>query len=147
MNHLPQPLNDLERLETLLTKDAEGFQYPPTPNIAAHSPWQTQRASRGLLSRRQVWITILIVALLIGQLAVPQVRAAILEILHIGNVNIIPATMTPQPTSTGTVSPFPSPTPLISVLDLAGETTLKEAETALKQPIHLPTYPASLGQP
>src|ERR1041385_2165187 len=100
MNHLPQPLNGLDRLETLLNKDAEGFQYPPTPDISAHSPWQTQRVRRAPISRRLVWITILIVALLVGLLAVPQVRAAILEILHIGNVTIIPATMTPQPTQT-----------------------------------------------
>jgi hypothetical protein len=142
-----QPLNESEILDTLLNRDAENFQYPTTPNIAGHTPWRTQPVRRVPISRRLLWATILLVALLGGLLAVPQVRAAILEILHIGNISIIPATMTPAPAPTGTVLPYPSPTPLVSILDLAGATTLKEAEVALNASIRLPTYPASLGRP
>ncbi len=142
-----QPFNDSEMLDTLLNRDAESFPYPPTPNMAAHTPWRMQPVRRVPISRRLLWATILLVALLGGLLAVPQVRAAILEILHIGNISIIPATMTPQPTANNAASPFPSPTPLVSILDLAGATTLEEAEVALNAPLRLPAYPASLGRP
>jgi hypothetical protein len=40
-----------------------------------------------------------------------------------------------------------SPTPLNSVMDLAGETTLAEAQEQIDFPIRLPTYPADLGSP
>src|SRR5882724_1644835 len=91
-----QHINDAE-INTLLTRNTEGFHYPPTPDFAARAPWRMQQTSRRPVARRLLWAAILLIALLVGLLAVPQVRAAILEILHIGNITIIPATTTPQP--------------------------------------------------
>jgi hypothetical protein len=44
-------------------------------------------------------------------------------------------------------TPQPTPTPHASVLDLAGETTLEEAEQQAGFPVRLPTFPADLGEP
>jgi hypothetical protein len=93
-------------------------------------------------------------------LAVPEVRAAVLEILRIGGITIflneptVTPTATPQSITTGVVrtprptfTPFTEPTPIVSVLDLPGETTLEEARSVVSFDILLPTYPDNLGPP
>jgi hypothetical protein len=81
---------------------------------------------------------LLIIALLGALLAVPQTRAAIAAILHIGSVTIVPT----APTSGAN-----EPTPLPSILDLAGQTTLENAQRHMPFHIRLPAYPADLGTP
>jgi hypothetical protein len=81
---------------------------------------------------------LLIIALLGALLAVPQTRAAIAAILHIGSVTIIPT----PPTSGAN-----EPTPLPSILDLAGQTTLDNAQRHMPFHIRLPAHPADLGAP
>jgi hypothetical protein len=71
-------------------------------------------------------------------LAVPQTRAAIAAILHVGVVTIIPTAPTPGANE---------PTPLPSILGLAGRTTLADAQRRTPFSIRLPTYPADLGAP
>ena len=71
-------------------------------------------------------------------LAVPQTRAAIAALLHIGSVTIVPT----APTSGAN-----EPTPLPSILDLAGQTTLADAQQRMPFHIRLPAYPADLGAP
>jgi hypothetical protein len=100
---------------------------------------------------------VIALVILAGLMAVPQVRAAVLEILRIGAVYIIPAvptpTVTPVPATlppaslAPTARPSPPPTPLLSVLDLAGATTMAEARARAGFAIRLPTYPADLGAP
>jgi hypothetical protein len=93
--------------------------------------------------------------LLVALLAVPGVRAGVLRWLQIGAVRIfLVATETPSPapSATGTRpaatrTPPPSATPLGSVLDIAGETTLAGARARVSFPIRLPTYPPDLGEP
>lgn len=114
--------------------------------------------------------------LLAGLLAVPQVRAGLLTFLRIGAVRILLTAPTPTPTpppptpteapsvptagpaagSGPTATPSPTPTqvpptptatPLASVLDLAGATTLEEAQAQVGFPIRLPSYPPDLGPP
>ena len=94
-------------------------------------------------------------------MAIPPVRAAVLEFLRIGaiQINLVEPTATPAPTSTPipaaaakpTAAPSPTPrpsaTPAQSVLDLYGETTLDKAQAAFPAPIRLPTYPDDLGLP
>ena len=46
-----------------------------------------------------------------------------------------------------TPTPRPTPVDLVSILDLAGQTTLEEARAKVPFPIRLPTYPAGLGPP
>jgi hypothetical protein len=71
-------------------------------------------------------------------LAVPQVRAALIEFIQIGaaRINLI----SPTATATGTVQA----TPLASLLDLAGETTLTKAQRQMSFTI---TLPAEFGEP
>jgi hypothetical protein len=139
---------------------ARNFSYPPTPDIAGAV--RGQLAAReispksGLVTRRLAWAALIILIILGGLLAVPQVRAAVVEFLQIGAIRIFLVEPTPTPTSTpapaasnatSTPLPRPSPTPLASLLDLAGETTLAEAQAQVDFPIRLPIYPAGLGSP
>jgi hypothetical protein len=87
---------------------------------------------------RAIAAAILLVITLLGALlAVPQARAAIAALLHIGAVTIVPATPTP-----GANEPT-----LSSVLDLDGQTTLADARGRMPFTIRLPGYPANLGAP
>jgi hypothetical protein len=83
-------------------------------------------------------VILLIITLLGALLAVPQTRAAIAALLHIGSVTIVPT----APTSGAN-----EPTPLPSILDLAGRTTLADARQRMPFHIRLPAYPADLGAP
>lgn len=146
-----------EQWEEAVRQRARELVYPPTPQVAeqviAHLGERGQGRSRQL---QPLWVVSLILALLIGLWAVPPVRAAILEFLQIGAVRIWLVEPTPTPTSTpteetssGESAPTvqPSPTPLRSLFDLAGETTLAEAEEKAGFPVRLPTYPSGLGPP
>jgi hypothetical protein len=105
----------------------------PLPSLA---PGLTSRlASR---PRAIAAAILLILALLSALLAVPQARAAIAALLHIGSVTIVPTTPTPGANE---------PAPLVSVLDLAGQTTLADAQRQAPFPIRLPGYPTDLGAP
>ncbi len=135
-----------DELETRLLEGARRMTYPPTPDV-------TGAVLRGLAARpvpakRRAWrfspamLAILLAALLTLILAVPPVRAAVLEWIRIGAVRIFLV----QPTSTPTPLPgmptappdAPSPTPLGSALDLTGETSLAEAREKAGFPIRLP---------
>jgi len=162
MSHQP-----LEQLEARLRQAAATFAYPPSPDIAHGVRRRFERAPAwpGGLRRRLAWGAVVVLVILAGLMAVPQVRAAVFEILHIGAVHIVPLTPTPEvtptppalgPTSTAPIAtplsgaqpvPSPSPTPLLSVLDLAGETTLADARARAGFPIGLPAYPPGLGMP
>ena len=108
--------------------------------------WRPQPNSRRprilapLASRpRAIAAAILLIITLLGALlAVPQTRAAIAALLHIGSVTIVPT----APTSGAN-----EPTPLPSILDLAGQTTLADAQQRMPFHIRLPAYPADLGAP
>jgi hypothetical protein len=95
------------------------------------------RRRRGASWRWPLWAAAAILALA-ALLLVPPVQAAVEEIL--GAVHIIPSPPKASPSG-------PTPTPLTSVLDLAGETTLADARARAGFPLRLPTYPADLGPP
>lgn len=135
---------------------ASTLAYPPTPNIAASVRRRIQPgASTRVVQRRLAWATIAAALAFAALLAVPQVRAAIVEFFQIGVVRIFPVAPTETPTVilTGTPTgepvepPPPTPTLLPTLLNLAGETTLAEAQTTAGITIGLPAYPADLGQP
>jgi hypothetical protein len=88
-------------------------------------------------------------AALVGLLAVPPVRAAILEFLQIGAVRIwrVAPTPSPPPVTTPHITPRPSPTSMTSVLDLEGATTLDDAKARVPFPLRWPTHPPDLGPP
>ena len=168
---LPLPVNGTgpeERWEAQLLAVARALPYPPTPAlVAAPRPTAAAPGARGLVTaprrparRALAWALAVAVAVaLLGLLAVPPVRSGVIEFLRLGAVRInlgggaTPTpSATPGPTPTGARPPatatlFPSATPLASVLDLDGETTLAEARARVRLPIRLPTYPAGLGEP
>lgn len=139
-----------------LTMTARALPYPPTPQLTAAvlsrsgapapDPRRTRRLAYGLA------VTLILLA---ASLAVPGVRAGLIEFLQLGAVRIqFGATFTPTvaPTVTGTppaltTTPTPEPTPLRSVLDLGGLTTLADARARAPYPLRLPAYPGSLGEP
>jgi hypothetical protein len=122
----------------------------------------------GHFQQRLAWVVLLALLTLGGLLAVPQARAAVLKALRIGAIQIFvteprptagPATVatpltgadaaTPvdtvtavPPTATATLAPLTA-----MMANLAGATTLSEAQALLSFPIRLPTYPADLGRP
>ncbi|MHB8629417.1 MAG: hypothetical protein ACYDBJ_24145 [Aggregatilineales bacterium] len=146
-------------LETRLHQAAMTFSYPPTPDVAGSVRQRIARSEYPIQLRRWlVWAAVVILIALSVLIAVPQVRAAIVNWLHLGGVIIIPEAPTATPTAmaptpnalqsaTPTDTPRPSPTALQSILDLAGETTLADAQKRVNFPIRLPTYPVGLLAP
>ncbi len=140
---------ELERFGQRVRAVAGGFPYPPMPVI------RPVRSSRPDRSRTQLaWGAGIALSLVLALLAVPQVRAALIEFIQIGAVRLNLIAPTPTlipPTPTGalapTVVPSPTPTPLASVLDLSGETTLADARQRANFTVRLPAYPADLGEP
>lgn len=141
---------------------ATDFSYPDTPDLSQAVAQQltTQQQPRWQLSLRPVWAILLILALLFaGAMGLPSVRAAVLEWLQIGAVRIWlvePPIPTPtegqsapilSATPTQLPPPTPSPTPLLSILDFVGETTLAAAQAQVDFPIHLSTLPVNWGEP
>lgn len=135
---------------------ARTLAYPPTPDLAGAVPRRLteQRATVSSSHRlRPAWaIGLAVVILLAGLLAVPPVRAAIREWLQIGAVRIWLVEPTPTAPALGSAhpgapTPRPTPTLLPSLFDLAGATTLADAQSKAGFPLRLPTYPAELGDP
>ncbi len=166
MNVSEQPV---DRWEARLRATASALPYPSTPDVAgavrqrlaAESP---RPASGFLVTRRPrlAWAIALVVLLVVGLLAVPEVRAGLLQFLRIGAVRIFLVPPTPTPSEAEaivtalpatevspvmTAVPRPTPTLPASLLDLGGETTLEEARVRFGFPIVLPAYPADLGPP
>lgn len=144
--------------ETQLRTIAQQMNYPHTPDIAGRvMPRVHPTMKPRFFSRRFAWSLTLILVLFVSLMLIPPARAAIIEFIQIGIVRIFPRpTESPieiPPTSApGTMVPLTAtpnaPNDFLPFLDrLAGETTLTEAQTVVKYPILLPTYPADLGEP
>jgi hypothetical protein len=99
---------------------------------------------------------------LVALFAVPPVRAHVIDVIQIGVVRIlrahpeapsaVPPTAAVSPsrqaqTQAAEIPGLATPTPVRSVLDLAGATTLAEAQRKVTFPIRLPSYPLDLGPP
>lgn len=152
--------NQSDTREERISKWSQEFPYPTTPDIAnvvARSIEGELKPARRL--RPQLaWGMVILLLLLASLLAVPPVRAMVLEFLQIGAVRIFLADPTPTATQESTQqaslvadpgASIPTATPRIFpwLDDLAGETTLSEAERELDFPIRTPAYPADLGEP
>jgi hypothetical protein len=153
-----------EPFETRLQALAQGFPYPPTPQVAPKvmAKLRAPQSQRRLIGRRWAWGIAIVIALFAGLMAVPPVRAAVLEFIQVGIVRIF---LPPAETEVPEVQPLPTAMPgvmipvtatagptassaLIPILDqIAGETTLEEARASLRFPLSLPAYPPDLGQP
>lgn len=148
-------MSDLD-FEAQLTSLASKMEYPRTPDIAASVSARLRLTTRRpLISRTLAWTLTIVLVVFASLMLIPPARAAILDFIQIGVVKIFRTQPTPSPIpqhpsdmAPVTATPAPSTQPLIPILkDLAGETTLKEAQQTVNYPILLPSYPANLGQP
>lgn len=156
---------NLQLWEAQVRDVARAYAYPPTPEIARVVGRRLAAVVAPARPRlRLAWALAALLITLAALMAVPQVRAAVLEFLQIGAIRIFFSQPTPTviaPTATAgsmpiagagveapvTAIPAPTPTLPFSILNLAGETTLEDAELRARMPVKLPTYPADLGPP
>jgi hypothetical protein len=160
-----------EQLEMQLQAASQALRYPPTPDIARAVTRRLEAHPGRSPTLRLAWVLAIALIVLASLLAVPTVRAQILEFLQIGVIRIflvestptptslpptsttvqsavgIPTLPRPKPTTSPTSSPRPILTPVASVTDLAGETTLEAALQQADFPVMLPAYPPDLGAP
>ena len=155
----------VDRWEARFRTTASALPYPSTPDVAGAvrrrlAAESARPAPRAFVARRPrlAWAMAVVVLLVAGLLAVPEVRAGIIQFLQVGAVRIFLVAPSPTPTSTvapvsastpapTTATPRPTPPLVSSLLDLAGETTLEDARARFGFPITLPAYPSGLGPP
>ena len=149
-----------ERFGLRVQAVAAHLAYPPTPSVSAQVKAHLESKVTRLWRRRFTLAVLALALACLTSLAVPQVRAALIDFFQIGVVRIFlteptanPATATPIP-SMGAVTPAGpgqavplTPIFLPSLLDLNGQTTLANARALTGYALPLPTYPADLGQP
>jgi hypothetical protein len=139
-------------LDARLSTVAPGFAYPPTPDIAG-PVGRRLAAARPHPARIRLRLAGVVLALLLAVLAtlflVPEARAWVQRIFHIGSVEIVRITPTPTPPVPATPGPAAIPPTLVPTWapDLAGATTLAKARATAGIPIRLPSYPPDLGRP
>jgi len=136
---------------------ASGMDYPPTPDIAGRVTARLRTLTRPRFSSRTLaWSLTIILVLCSSLMLIPPARAAILEFIQIGVVRIFPPEPTIQPITTATPATPESFAPmtatpaqsLIPILNqIAGKTTLADAQANVDYSVLLPTYPSDLGKP
>jgi hypothetical protein len=150
MNTTP-PIPFEERLRAV----ARGFSYPRMPDVS-HAVRLRVGKGRGTATSLTVRVAALLLVLLVAALAVPQVRAKLVEFFQIGPVRILPSA--PTETAESSVPSLPvipltatpvthHPDHIVSIAGLAGETTFAEAAEQVWFPIRTPAYPEDLGAP
>jgi len=127
--------------ETYVQNTARTFAYPPTPDLSRRiSERLAAQTARSPKPRLRMALALLVVVMVLGALlAVPQVRAAVREVLRIGGITLF----VEEPADT----PAPLPPLLVPgepVYELAGETTLKNAQKQVYFSIRIPEI---LGAP
>ncbi|MCI0556658.1 MAG: hypothetical protein L0287_37440 [Anaerolineae bacterium] len=154
-------MTELERelFEKQLISIAKGLDYPRTPDIAGRVMTRLRAsAPKRFISRRLAWSLTIILILFSSLLSIPTARAAIIEFIQIGIVRIFPRpteppidaiqTATPDSIIPRTATPsLPSATLIPSLIRIAGETTLADAQERVDYSILLPTYPSDLDPP
>jgi hypothetical protein len=111
-------------------KTAVYFPYPPTPDIAGAV--QQRLRPQPTVNKQWRWavaLALFVVLLAASLLAIPPVRAAVMEWLRIGAIEIfvveeVPALETAVP---------------ISIIDVGEPLTLAEAQAIFPEPLHLPS--------
>jgi len=152
----PNPDDRYTPKENRVRSLARSLPYPPTPDFSRRAAaWMSpQRQPKYSLQRQATWIVVGLAILLIALIAVPPVRAQLIQWIRIGAVEIFRLEPTPTPSPVApsvpavspSLTPAPTPTILHSPLDLAGQTTLEAArEKVVSFPIRLPGYPEDLG--
>ena len=147
-------MNEMD-FETQVQTVARGMEYPPTPDIAGAVSTRLRTSTQPRLANRtRTRSLVFALIVLVSLMLISPVRAAVIEFIEIGIVRIFRADPAPVPgeipTTMFPLTAAPSPTlpALIPFLEeLAGETTLAEAQAVTGYPILLPSYPADLGEP
>jgi len=132
------------QFEEYVSLTAAAYRYPPTPNVAGALGRRRLRAAADSADRlrparrslRWAGALLLLLALLLGLLAIPPVRAAVLRFLRIGAIEI-------NLLEEG--EPLPTPAPAmeaISIVDVGR--SLDRAAAAFPAPLH---YPSALPPP
>jgi len=135
-----------------------GMEYPHTPDIAGFVTARLRSSTRPRFnSKALAWSLTIILILCSSLMLIPPARAAILDFIQIGIVRIFPPQPTPVPVpveefpstmAPTTATPRSTSVPLIPMLEnIAGKTTLEDAQRKVNFPILLPTHPAELGNP
>ncbi len=121
---------------------ARRFEYPPTPDLTTGWPREGQRHAAPPRRARWVLVGVALAVLLfvIAALTVPEVRAAVRNMLRLGGVTIFLDERHDAP-------PPPLRLPDAPPAALAGETTLAAARASVPFALRLPTYPPDLGPP
>ena len=152
-----------ELFEKQLLSISKGMAYPRTPDIAGSVMRNLRTSARPgltLRAKRLAWSLTIILVLISSLMLIPPARAAILEFIQIGVVRIFraePTSSAPLPPPTAqfpstalpiTATPAATSSSLIPLLEnIAGETTLEEAQLKVNYSILLPSYPPNLGKP
>ena len=151
-------MNEMD-FEKKLRSIANGMEYPRTPELAGVVTTRLRASTRPRFnSKALAWSLTIILVLCSSLMLIPPARAAILEFIQIGVVRIFPRpvtatvevvrTATPQALVPLTATSTSSPSSLLPILNqMAGKTTLAEAQKKVGFPILLPKYPTDLGQP
>lgn len=147
--------------EDRLAGMARRFPYPPTPQLSAALPGRPTPAVRRA-TRRLGWVAAALTLLLLGALAVPQTRAALLTLVgRVGAIRVFvdetaptplpPAAPTSTPDRTGSlvatppaIAPATSVAHSLTLRDLGEPVTPAEARRNLAFPLQLP---GALGEP
>lgn len=139
-------------LEAQLLAPASGPSGPPLLDmgngLSGSSNGHRRRHLRGRRLSWRWWLPLAAMVLLTIVLFVPPARASMQTLIRLGAVRIGLISGTPEtPPATQASQGTSTPTPLTSPLDLAGATTLAQAQQQVAFPIRLPTYPPGLGPP
>lgn len=162
--------------EVRLQEIAGTLAYPPTPDIdsavQARLFKQAEERKAPFTRRPRLrWAVVVLLVLVLlagGLMAVPGVRAAVIELIRVGAIQIFLPQPTPQPAedqagammpptatpaSAGTAPAAHNPPTITAValserlFDPADAVDLAAAGAAVSFPIKLPAYPPGLGEP
>lgn len=140
---------DRRKIEGLLKRSARKYVYPPTPNLAGE--WKGAGLQGRSFALRLAMGMALLLVVFASLMAVPDVRARLLEFLQIGAVRVlVPEEQAPtQATSsvpTATLRPVEKLS-LYALEELSGRSTLEEARAMVDFELALPGYTGGLGDP
>jgi hypothetical protein len=149
--------HSFEQWEAHVQDTARTLHFPPTPDLAGAVNRRLRVPQKQRIAPRLLWKSAAVGLLVLAALfAVPPVRAAIVQILRVGAITIFTVEPTPFPTTAATSQPSvnaatslsaPTATPLRSVLDLYGETTLEDARQRVDFPLRLPAHSEQIRPP
>jgi hypothetical protein len=137
-------MNDKEQMQeqmaTLVQERAVSFPYPPTPDIAGQVRRRLTSPPPHRWQTRLAWALVVVLMAMGLLLTVPQVRAAVFEIIRAGAITIFVGEPTPTAVPTTPVSEEGLALPLLEtvVTEITGLTRLEDAQTQMRFPLRQP---------